>query len=115
MLGEYNSDFYSGSPAVTVNTYGKGKAYCAAFASEGDFQKDFCAFLMGELDLRPDCDIVLTEGVTLRKRGDLIFVMNFSDRIYAIDFGKLICSGTPDVVANDQRVIDAYLGVSDDE
>ena len=43
------------------------------------------------------------------------FVMNFSDRIYAIDFGKLICSGTPDVVANDQRVIDAYLGVSEDE
>ena len=43
------------------------------------------------------------------------FVMNFSDRIYAIDFGKLICSGTPDVIANDQRVIDAYLGVSEDE
>lgn len=43
------------------------------------------------------------------------FVMSFSDRIYAIDFGKLICAGTPDVVANDQRVIDAYLGVSDDE
>ena len=43
------------------------------------------------------------------------FVMSFSDRIYAIDFGKLICEGTPDVVANDQRVIDAYLGVSDDE
>ena len=43
------------------------------------------------------------------------FVMSFSDRIYAIDFGKLICTGTPEVVANDQRVIDAYLGVSDDE
>ena len=41
--------------------------------------------------------------------------MNFSDRIYAIDFGKLICEGTPDVVSNDQRVIDAYLGVSEDE
>ena len=42
-------------------------------------------------------------------------VMDISDRIYVIDFGKLICEGTPDVVANDQRVIDAYLGVSDDE
>ena len=42
-------------------------------------------------------------------------VMNFSDRIYAIDFGKLICDGTPEVVAADQRVIDAYLGVSEDE
>ena len=42
-------------------------------------------------------------------------VMNFSDRIYAIDFGRLICDGTPEVVCADQRVIDAYLGVSEDE
>ena len=38
-------------------------------------------------------------------------VMQFSDRIYVIDFGKLISSGTPDVVKADKRVIDAYLGV----
>ena len=42
-------------------------------------------------------------------------VMQFSDRIYAIDFGRLICEGKPAVVAADQRVIEAYLGVSDDE
>lgn len=42
-------------------------------------------------------------------------VMRFSDRIYAIDFGRLICEGKPEVVAADQRVIEAYLGVSDDE
>ena len=38
-------------------------------------------------------------------------VMSFSDRIYVIDFGKLICEGAPQEVKNDQRVIDAYLGV----
>ncbi len=38
-------------------------------------------------------------------------VMSFSDRIYVIDFGKLICEGAPEVVKADQRVIDAYLGV----
>jgi len=42
-------------------------------------------------------------------------VMQFSDIIYAIDFGKEICHGTPEVVQNDQRVIDAYLGVTEDE
>ena len=42
-------------------------------------------------------------------------VMDISDRIYVIDFGKLIASGTPDVEQNDQRVIDAYLGVAEDE
>lgn len=41
-------------------------------------------------------------------------VMDISDRIYVIDFGRLIASGTPEVIQNDQRVIDAYLGVEDD-
>ena len=42
-------------------------------------------------------------------------VMNISDYIYVIDFGKLISEGVPSVVQNDQRVIDAYLGESEDE
>ena len=41
-------------------------------------------------------------------------VMQISDRIYVLDFGRLISQGTPEAVQNDQRVIDAYLGVADD-
>lgn len=43
---------------------------------------------------------------------DIDMIMRISDRIFVMANGELIASGTPDVVRNNQRVIDAYLGTA---
>jgi sulfate-transporting ATPase len=46
---------------------------------------------------------------------DVPLVMSICDRVVCLDFGKVIASGGPDAVRNDERVVEAYLGTSDDE
>jgi branched-chain amino acid transport system ATP-binding protein len=57
------------------------------------------------LDLKKEWDVtvVLVEH-------DLGVVMDISDQIYVLDFGELIGSGTPEEVASNPKVIEAYIG-----
>ncbi len=46
---------------------------------------------------------------------DMNIVMNISDRIYVMDYGKVIAQGTPEEVNSNPEVIRAYLGESEEE
>jgi branched-chain amino acid transport system ATP-binding protein len=69
--------------------------------------------------LRPnEVDELVNLMKALRDRGITIFliehimraVMALSDRIVVIQFGKKIAEGVPQEIANDEKVISAYLG-----
>ena len=56
-------------------------------------------------------DIQKERGITVvLVEHDLGVVMDISDQIYVLDFGEVIGSGTPDEVARNPKVIEAYIG-----
>jgi ABC-type branched-subunit amino acid transport system ATPase component len=67
-------------------------------------------------DLVERISTIRTAGVTiLLVEHDIDLVMDISDVVNVLDYGRLIASGTPDTVKKDQAVIEAYLGVEREE
>jgi branched-chain amino acid transport system ATP-binding protein len=67
-------------------------------------KEDMCRFILDVND-ELGTTIVLIEH-------DMSVVMDISDRVIVLDYGRKISEGIPDVVRSDQKVIDAYLGVT---
>jgi len=43
------------------------------------------------------------------------FVMGLCDRVTVLDYGNAVVSGPPDMIRNDRRVLDAYLGTAEED
>src|SRR5882757_122318 len=67
-------------------------------------KEDMCRFIL---------DVNDEFGTTIALiEHDMSVVMDISDRVIALDYGRKIADGRPDEIRADQGVIDAYLGVA---
>jgi ABC-type branched-subunit amino acid transport system ATPase component len=55
--------------------------------------------------------LIRDQGITIvLVEHNMPLVMNLSDKVFVLDFGKRIALGTPEEVSRDEEVIRAYLG-----
>ena len=82
VLAVYESDFYQGMPAVTVNHFGAGKAYYIATDFDDDGYRDLFRAWFSDLALETPENVSVTTRV---KDGETyVFVMNFNNETKAV-------------------------------
>jgi beta-galactosidase len=104
VLATYQSDFYAGRPALTINHYGTGSAYYQAGRMDAPSLFDFYSRLAAMLGLKPVIDAPMPVGVTAQLRSDgetdYVFVLNFTAEPQQV---VLDARGYRDVLSGESR------------
>ena len=77
-LAEYGSDFFKGTPALTVNNFGKGRAYYVATLPSNEFMRPFLKQVCAEQAVTPVLQAPEKVEAVIRSNKDnkYLFVMN---------------------------------------
>lgn len=92
VVATYAGEFYADRPALTVNRFGKGRAWYVAFRGDDSFHEALYARIIKESGLSPALAAPLPEGVTVQRRSDgereFVFVLNFTPVAQVVDLGS---------------------------
>lgn len=90
VLGVYAKDFYAGKPAITMNTYGLGKAIYIGTVSHPYFYHDLVVWLRQLCSIHPLLKVPDTIEVSMRQKGQskVYFLLNHQNSPVRVSFYK---------------------------
>lgn len=99
-LGEYESDFYAGMPAVTVNDFGSGKAYYVATRSSEEFYFKLFEKIIEEQGIEPvvtgSSETCMEATVRENEKGRFLYLLNHGESADSVTLkrgGKDVLTG----------------------
>lgn len=113
VLANYQKDFYKGTPAITENYLGQGKAYYLACRTDNEFLDKFYEMVIRELNLQNNLPIKKKDSkvsVQVREKNGnkYYFVINFSHEKEKVHFDTTMKNILTDKVTGSDEILMAY-------